>query len=246
MMYDIFTVYECEHELIRMGCNYDGGYVVADCGGYDRLISCGIGHNASFEMDFRARYPDAPIRMYDPCISTFPKRGESLLESDSEWRRLWVSDQNQDGYTDLRSELLAGNDILLKMDIERSEVPWIMHTPSKHLHRIKQAVIEFHNIKPPSLESIKKLLSTHVLIHVHGNNYATEKVDGDFRITRAYELTLLRKKDVGKLRRYKGILPIHKLDFPNNRAKPDYDLCRLPFTAYRESPDPIMRGAKTH
>lgn len=235
-MHGLFRVWGVEHKMERLGNPYDGGYVVSDLDGYDLLISCGIGHNVSFEMDFRAKFPGVPIRMYDPKIERFPRRGLPLLESNSVWKRLFVSDRVGPGKTNLYKLLLGKRDVLLKMDIEGAEVPWIKSLSIENQKRIRQAVIEFHSIKPESLAALRKMLETHVLVHVHGNNYSGEKVEGDFRITRAFEVTLLRKRDAGKIKPYRGPLPIPGLDFPNNRKRPEYDLNREPFTKRTPTP----------
>ena len=44
--------YKSPFNLIRIGRDFDGGYVLADVKEYDLLISAGIGGDISFEHNF--------------------------------------------------------------------------------------------------------------------------------------------------------------------------------------------------
>lgn len=54
-------------DLIRMGRNYDGGYVFSSASlqRCDYFISCGLSYDWSFEIELKAQRPDMPIVAYD-------------------------------------------------------------------------------------------------------------------------------------------------------------------------------------
>ena len=48
--------YISPYNKIRLGSEYDGGYVIADGLSYNELISCGISDDVTFENDFISKY----------------------------------------------------------------------------------------------------------------------------------------------------------------------------------------------
>ena len=59
------------YDLIRLGKDFDGGYLVGENSvrGADYLISFGINEDWSFEKDFKSRNKDVKIYCYDDRIS---------------------------------------------------------------------------------------------------------------------------------------------------------------------------------
>jgi hypothetical protein len=136
--------------------------------------------------------------------------------------------------TDLTLLLKKYKNIFLKIDIEGSEYQWLTFIDSKLLKNIKQMVIEFHhinsdiiNLYEEKMECIKKLNTTHHIIHAHGNNY--EKTVN--KIPDTIELTFINKEFFEEPPRLNTTpLPIPNIDFPNNPNLPDIDLNFYPFT----------------
>jgi hypothetical protein len=59
----------------RLGRKADGGYVMADIGGYDAYISCGIGSDDSVSNDVIEKFKIQNNFAYDGTIAEYPKNG---------------------------------------------------------------------------------------------------------------------------------------------------------------------------
>lgn len=76
------------------------------------------------------------------------------------------------------------------------------------------------------MKCFEKLLSTHYIIHAHGNNYGYVYNN----IPDTIELTYVNKKNFkNTLELNQNSLPQDKLDFPNNLQMRDIDLNFYPF-----------------
>jgi hypothetical protein len=121
------------------------------------------------------------------------------------------------------------------MDVEGAEYNWITSLTLSQLSKFKQIVIEFHGITDDSwgfyfydkIKCLEKLTHTHYLIHAHGNNYSYTNDN----IPNVIELTYINKKYFNYIEPELNTvkLPIHNLDFPNNKDYLDYDLNFYPF-----------------
>lgn len=71
---DKLTVYKSPFTKIRLGKDYDGGYILADINSinYSILISAGIKDDISFEEDFINKY-NSKVIAYDGTINKLPK-----------------------------------------------------------------------------------------------------------------------------------------------------------------------------
>ena len=69
-----FLIPAINKNLIRLGVNKDGGYVVESqiIKKADMLISFGIGYDWSFELDFLKKNNKAGINIYDYTTNIFP------------------------------------------------------------------------------------------------------------------------------------------------------------------------------
>jgi len=203
---------------IRLGNNKDGGYVIADIGNYDLYISCGIGDDESFSNDIIKKYEIDNSIAFDGTIEKLPENFPSSMK---------FVEKNIDENNLLIDLLKNHSDIFLKMDIEGSEIYWILNTDG--ISRIKQMVIEFHKLflnRKEIVKCLEILNETHYIIHCHGNNYSSLSEDN---LPDVIEITFIRKdylKD--PILNYLSLPSI--LDFPNNPNFPDIDLNYYPFT----------------
>jgi hypothetical protein len=224
---------------IRLGRNADGGYVIADIGGYDAYISCGIGGDDSVSNAVIDKFKISNNFAYDGTIAEYPKNGYSGMN----FFKKNIGATNTDKTSNLKDILERYSDILIKMDIEGGEYNWIDSLSTSELLSIKQLVIEFHGVNPnaphkdwgclnskkPSL--FEKLTKTHSLIHAHGNNFSKLSQTDNIKVPDVIELTYVRKDVMnGQFSLNKTPLPIKDLDYPNYHLNPEIDLSFPPFT----------------
>ena len=225
---EVLRVYHFDNK-IRLGNNYDGGYVLCDIDElYDCYISAGVSDEESFSRDFIIKYNmnKSNCFAFDGTIQDYPY----VYTKDITFFKKNISDFNDDGHTDLSFLLNKYNNIFLKMDIEGGEYQWIKSVSEEMLQNIKQIVIEFHDICDDNhgfifqdkIKCFEKLNKTHYVAHIHANNYAPILFNA---IPIVIELTYINKRYFKhKPELNKHFLPINNLDFPNNIYSEDIDL----------------------
>ena len=225
---EYLRVYHWEHKT-RLGSPMDGGYVIADqVGTYDCYISCGIGSEESFSTDFVHKYDIQTSFAYDGTLTESWRDPTPNIQFVAKNIGCACDDQT----TDISDVLSRYDNVFLKMDIEGAEFPWIEHT--QLLSHVKQFVAEFHGINDDSWGTIldkkracfEKLAQTHVIVHVHGNNWASKTN----HIPDVIEVTFLRR-DVFTVPPVWNMtkLPLQYIDRPNNPGAEDYFLGFPPF-----------------
>jgi len=219
----LLTVYKCPFPKRRIGCDYDGGYIISDIPNvtYDILISGGIAGDISFEQDLCKRYQIKCIG-FDGTSYCSVKNGSN---KDIEIISKNIGDINDKNTTDLKDIIDKYNNIFIKMDIEGSELPWVRCLAEEELNRFSQIVMEFHF--PFSDEDklvFEKLNKSHVLVHFHGNNCpaGTVKFKGVI-IPNVFECTYINKKylNLEVLTLNDELIP-SSIDMPNCRGA---DIC---------------------
>jgi hypothetical protein len=216
------------HELIRIGGDADGGYLIPDdLDGVRYCFSPGVSTIADFELalaergiksflaDFSVeRSPvDHPLLEFDRKFLGRKDAGEYMtLET-------WVN-----GKRDLEG------DMILQMDIEGAEYDVLFSTPSSLLRRFRILVVEFHDLDrlaaPDYFAYIRllldKLTQDFVVSHIHPNNYKQSVSIRGVHIPPLLEMTMLRKD------RVRHAIPRsdfpHQLDRPNIKDWPDVAL----------------------
>lgn len=217
-----------KYKLIRIGKNYDGGYLVdkKSIENTKTFISLGINDDWSFEKEFLKINKNVNIKCYDNntslifllkiflkklifCIyyglnetlKSFFNIIDYLFFLKSKISNKYISDND---LIKLTKKLEAP--FFLKIDIEGSEYR-ILQDILKLKNKISGMVIEFHDIDLFS-SKIKKFIqkSDLKLIHIHANNYGLEWNEANI-----VELTFSqRPKIIGK-----NIYFPNKLDQPN-------------------------------
>ena len=71
----VLTVYRSPLPKLRLGKDYDGGYVIVEITNvnYTTLLSGGILNDISFEEDFINKYPNVKTFAFDGTINNLPK-----------------------------------------------------------------------------------------------------------------------------------------------------------------------------
>lgn len=168
-------------DLIRMGKDWDGGYVISassvDVAG--GMFSFGVNNDWSFDQEWRQRKPGDRIHAYDGTISpgNFPP---DLLLSYQDFFGTTAthfpvniaasSSLGQSSFQDAWTRLNT-QPVFIKMDIEGGE--WqltsdIMH----HAHNISGMLIEFHNtayLRTLFCDTIRQYQEHFHVIHIHPN-----------------------------------------------------------------------------
>ncbi len=227
-------------DLIRLGGDHDGGYLVSesDVMKSNYLLSMGIADDWRFEAGF-LRIKPVPITAYDASISAayFLKKTLKSLWALSRkaprWARvaikynLFFSKKNVKhikqfvgasskgkSYCDLSSALAPAKNtpFFLKIDIEGDEYD-LLDELIAHQSNMTGLVIEFHDC-PDYLARIESFIAQCELrlVHIHANNCAA--LEATTGLPSVLELTFSRHADLGT----SATLP-HPLDQPNDSKK---------------------------
>jgi len=194
-------------KLIRLGSKNDGGYVVPEnLGGVSKLFSPGCDGIVEFERDLFHKYQIPSIVLDD--ISKKPQSLDSFIQ----FQENWLDAATRRGTTLLNDWVNQNStpteDLMLQMDIEGSEYEVIRNTSPEILDKFHTIVIEFHYfemIKSSYLFETKikpvfeTLLRNHIPVFLNPNNCCGEVKYDEYRFPRVFEITLLRKSEVGSI-----------------------------------------------
>ena len=228
------TVYHYPARKIRLGRPHDGGYVIADLpGGYDVLLSGGLGDDDSFERAILAHHSDIPAaHIWDATVASLPSPHPLLRH-----HRKNIGPAADPLTENLHAHLAASKNAFLKLDIEGSEYAWASALPPHLLASVRQLVVEIHDPWAPYRWEIIELLAAHLdLIHLHPNNYGTVRTVEGIALPQCLELTYIRKPAPGAPPRTpsRELIPT-PLDQKNHPGAPDITLRGHPYP----SPAPL-------
>ena len=218
------------YELIRMGnTDKDGGYPMLKSFWQNNIAySFGINNDVSWDDSMANLGYD--IFMYDFTIDALPYErkefhffkegiagtndGDPLLKT-----LKYFIDRN--GHSKEKN-------MILKMDVEGWEWDFLGTVDTKTLNQFDQILIEFHDlVSSPNpkryLKLLKKLNKTHQLVHIHGNNCSHQVKIGDTVFANVMEVTYVKKDKYNFADDEELFFPT-KLDFPNDKGRPDVPL----------------------
>ena len=236
MSFDKILKPQYNYDLIRVGRDNDGGYLVEkkSLENTQSLISLGISNDWSFEESFLNKKKNINIKCFDDLLDEkyllkkiiiqfiffFYNRNFSLLKkhisiyfSFLRMKKKIQFNKKKISYNGLNKILSQErNNIFLKIDIEGGEYR-ILDDLLLNQKKIIGLVIEFHDCDLHREKILKFLRSFNLtLVHIHGNNFAERDLNNDITVL---ELTFSKNpaqvSDV-------NILP-NKLDMPNNFEK---------------------------
>ena len=229
-----FLKYKTAKDLMRVGRNNDGGYLVSklDIEASDLLIGLGVSDDWSFESDF-VSIKKVPVIAYDASVSgaVFLHQLVRFFYS-GKWRYFFKTLQIYLCYKrffrkDCRhiekfvgvnygqismSEVFAkveSTNVFLKIDIEGGEYQ-LLDDLIKNQYRINGLVIEFHDCNL-HLQRIANFLDKFSLsiVHIHANNCAP--------LFHPSGLPLVLEITFSKFSNEKNeFIQPHPLDMPNN------------------------------
>ena len=132
------------HDLIRIGGETDGGYLIPnDIEDINTCFSPGVSEIADFENDLTKR----GIKCFLADYSVDAPPIENAL---FDFEKKYLGSKNNEIFITLESWIESKAptkcDLILQMDIEGFEYPVIFDTSSEILNRFRILVIEFHNL----------------------------------------------------------------------------------------------------
>jgi hypothetical protein len=216
---------DCGKDLIRIGGNEDGGYLIPDdLEGIEYCFSPGVSILSEFENELADRKIRSFLADYSvdsPTITRpefiFDKKFLGLIDNEQFFTLATWKDKYLKNYT---------GDLILQMDIEQAEYPVILSTPDHLLDQFRILAIEFHSLHklfdPFAFEVIsacfQKLLEHFYVVHIHPNNFEGSVSVGDIEVPKNMEFTFLNKKRVSRTKPQR-VFP-HSLDVPNVPRRP--------------------------
>jgi hypothetical protein len=231
-----FKPLHCGVDLIRVGPEFDGGYLVPnDLEGISWCISPGCGAMWGFEKDLWERH-----RIPSIIVDHENKKPIDLPE-EFVFENTFIGYTDQLGYSTLNSIIQkncrSGQDLMLQMDIEGHEYLSILASDDDLLKQFRVIVIELHYLNRVQSDVytenllqpfINKLTKNHTVVHLHPNNLCGVWKLHDLEFPLVCEITLLRNDRI-KSEPYYIDLP-HKLDSPNvkNIKELNFNFANLP------------------
>jgi hypothetical protein len=189
---EVLTVYACPFAKVRVGKDYDGGYIIAVVPNvtYDVLIAGGIETDVSFEEHWLRLHPGAKCIAFDGTIAALPPTDAPIT-----FVKKNIGAETTVEVTNLRAEMAPFERIFVKMDIEGGEIPWLSVLSDAQLAKMEQIVMEFHFPFSDKEQAVFELLNqSHYLVHFHGNNsIGTRDVDG-VAVPCVFECTYVHKR----------------------------------------------------
>lgn len=186
------TVYQSPFPKLRLGKDYDGGYIMAEIPEvqYDTFLAGGICGDISFESDFLSRFPNVECFAFDGTIPRLPNPNDKI-----KFIRKNIGDTNSDGLTNMHDIIDKSEHLFVKMDIEGGEIPWVLSLSDVHLAKMEQIVMEFHFPFSEREDNVfAKLNQSHVLVHFHANNCCGVRTHNNVVVPNVFECTYVHKR----------------------------------------------------
>lgn len=235
-------------DLRRYGRHGDGGYVLPATAFLraDGLLSFGIHFDWTFEREFAAAHAAAPIHAYDPTVgktrfiwaglwsllgSVYSRREWEKFRACCDYFRFfkppvvhfreWIGfGPGRMGLAAAAARMPEAGALALKVDIEGSEYE-IFDEIVGLADRTEFLAIELHDVEAHAdqiADFTDRMSATHVVAHLHGNNYAPPCTDGS--MPGSIEVVYARRPPAS-VNDYAGTLPRVGLDWPNDGKRPD-------------------------
>ena len=223
----LLTPYNISSPKIRLGPNYDGGYVISQIAleKCSSLFTYGVADDIRYEEDFSSKY-NKPSYLFDHTINKSPWE-KDLLKYTPEG--LGFDDKCKD-FLDHYEQFSLKKDVLLKIDIEGNEYSYFENTDLEKISKVTSGLLlEIHWINTPNIldrfiNLMNQLNQYFILNHIHGNNYGTVWNYKSYILPNVLELSFINKKYNLNPVKDKISYPILNLDYPNNPSSPDINL----------------------
>ena len=163
--------------LIRIGGNGDGGYLLPDdLSGISTCFSPGVDITSTFEEELAERYGVNSF-MVDFSVDKPPIENKLF-----HFEKKFLGNKNDEKFIRLedwvKSSVIDNSDLLLQMDIEGAEYEVIIDTPREVFKKFRIMAIEFHSLDIifnknafKIVEAVfDKLSNDFTVAHIHPNN----------------------------------------------------------------------------
>jgi hypothetical protein len=188
----VLTVYKSPFAKLRLGRDYDGGYIIAQLPDveYSLLLAGGISDDISFEEDFVNTYKNTACFAFDGTIDNLPGANKKIR-----FVKKNIGYDNNDELTNLHHIINDNDNIFVKMDIEGGEIDWIKSLGDYQMNKFEQIVMEFHSpFSDNEIDVFDKINKSHYLIHFHGNNCCGLRNHRGVNIPNVFECTYVHKR----------------------------------------------------
>jgi hypothetical protein len=219
------------HTLIRVGRDFDGGYVMVN-NKLENAVCYSMGISDDVSWDLAMAEQGCNVFQYDHTIDNFPVINNQFYSFKIGISAVSTGESNLRTIEELieMNEHQSENDIILKMDIEYAEWDVFEKIKIDLLNKFSQIVVEIHGLEHSCsthhlrkyLDVLKKISTTHQIVHIHANNYGPVAFIGGIMIPGTFEVTMVRKNDY-TFTECKKVFPT-PLDMPCDTARPDYFL----------------------
>jgi hypothetical protein len=218
------------HDLIRIGPDGDGGYLLPDdLDGIGACFSPGVADCSDFELALADR--GMQVYLADRSVD-----GPAVADARFDFVKKFLASTTDDDaglvtLADWCRDALGGDpadwpEMVLQMDIEGAEYEVLHNAPDHLLRRFRIVVIELHRLHQLAdrfafrfMESaLRKLLRSHAVVHLHPNNHRRTLRYAGVEIPSHMEVTLLRRDRLAP----GGARPVfpHPLDHDCDPRKP--------------------------
>lgn len=185
---------------VRIGNQYDGGYVLPATGyGCDAVLSIGVGSDVSFDLALAEQ--GATILQFDHTVEGPPVTHPNFRFEKRGWGPSTAGDLF--GFSDMLARLatIEARRPLLKFDVEGAEYEALDAVDADDLAGFEVIVCEIHHLgrlAEPGFfgqvrRSLAKLLTHHVPVHLHANNYAGMVLVEGIALPDVLEISFLRR-----------------------------------------------------
>lgn len=208
----IFQPFKCD-DLIRIGKDYDGGYLVnrLDVMKTTHLVSLGVGVDISFEAQFCQLKP-CDLDSYDGTVNM-----SNPFFQDN--RRFHTKNVNSSSFDSIFSN--HSKDVFLKCDVDGAEYEFLDKL-IRHSKIFSGIVMEFHDVH--EYEKFNHLTNfiakiNQKLVHVHVNNNSYLETPNGY-IPMVLELTFTSSKNIS----WDVVEMPHRLDMPCHEQREDFQI----------------------
>ena len=231
-------------DLIRVGPNGDGGYLMPDVAEHlDAIFSPGVGRSALFEADLWAR-AKIPSFLADATVEP-----PNNLPPNALFRPFMVGASPEPNFVTLSEWVNSSvpkshNNLLLQMDIEGGEYNVLAYEDSHFLRRFAVIIVEFHAMRQvgDALTCgvvggiFEKLYRDFAIVHAHPNNCCPNLCINGVRVPDVLEVSFLRRDFLAGFASPKPICLPHQLDWPNVPWRPAPALSEAWWKAHPAAP----------
>lgn len=218
--FDLIQTNQKSCQLIRIGGEGDGGYLIPDdLSDINECFSPGVSDIAQFENELLSR----GIKCY---LADYSVDAPPFQHNDIDFEKKFLGIENNQKFTRLSSWVhrkhASNSDLILQMDIEGAEYQILLDSSDELLANFRIMVIEFHHLNRlyeifsfDLIELVfRKLLKQFYIVHIHPNNCRKAVEHFGYSIPPVMEFTFMRKDRLLGFEPNSPKFP-HELDSPN-------------------------------